>query len=88
MKEIPALVRTPAAATASAPGPQTTAAGAAPAAAADDALAIPYPSAALFVNGKAAGGWSPIEAMGHEACVWCRLREDAAAAGGPSTRVS
>jgi hypothetical protein len=39
------------------------------------------------VDGNQPGLWQPIGGMGHDSCVWCKLREDAAAGGGTSTRV-
>eukprot|EP00775_Hariotina_reticulata_P007644 gene7644-7847_t len=48
---------------------------------------IPFPAMTLLVDGNQPGSWQPISGMGHDSCMWCKLREDAAAGGGTSTRV-
>lgn len=49
---------------------------------------VPFPSAPIFVDSsEAGGGFEPIPGLGSDRCMWCRLREDGAAAGQHGTRL-
>ena len=49
---------------------------------------VPFPSAPIFVDSsEAGGGFEPTPGLGCDRCMWCRLREDGAAAGQHGTRL-